>query len=218
MPLYKTITIDEHTKVFIWKVEEPYENLCDGIELTPHCKERVEGMKSEIHRRGFMSIRHLMAEAGYVDHDLYYDELGKPHLKNGKNISITHSFNFTAIILSSDKKVGIDIEKQRDKILRIANKFTPLKEYHTLANEEALIRKLTIVWGAKESIYKIFAEPGLGFLQHINVTDFDFDDAQTTAVVNFKQDTSYYELHFLEFEGFTCVYGWPLSNKPKTIA
>ncbi len=81
-------------------------------------------MKSEIHRRGFMSIRHLMAEAGYVDQDLFYDDLGKPHLKNGKNISITHSFIFTAIILSDDK-VGIDIEKRRDKIL---------KNSHHLAN------------------------------------------------------------------------------------
>jgi len=212
MPLYKTITVNPHTKVFIWKVEEPFEDLSEGIELTEHCQNRVKGMKSEIHRRGFMSIRHLMAEAGYVDHDLFYDDLGKPHLKNGKNISITHSFNFTAIILS-DEKVGIDIEKRRDKILKIANKFTPLSEYHTVANEEALIRKLTIVWGAKESIYKMYAEPGLGFLQHINVTDFDFDDAETTAKVNFKGKESFYEMNFLEFEGFTCVYGWEDSKK-----
>ncbi|TDN95553.1 exodeoxyribonuclease VII small subunit [Salegentibacter sp. 24] len=213
MPLYKTITVDSHTKVFIWKLEESLEDLKKGIELSQHCQNRVNGMKSEIHQRGFMSIRHLMAKAGYVDQDLYYDELGKPHLKNGKNISITHSFNFTAIILS-DKGVGIDIEKRRDKILKIANKFTPLSEYHTLANEEALIRKLTIVWGAKESIYKMYAEPGLGFLQHINVTDFDFDDAQTTAKVRFKGKESFYEIKFLEFEGFTCVYGW--NNTQKT--
>lgn len=212
MPLYKTITVDPHTKVFIWKVEESFEDLSKGVELTDHCQNRVNGMKSEIHRRGFMSIRHLMAQAGYVDHDLFYDNLGKPHLKNGKHISITHSFNFTAIILS-DKKVGIDIEKRRDKILKIANKFTPLSEYHTVANEEALIRKLTIVWGAKESIYKMHTEPGLGFLQHINVTDFDFDDAETTAKVNFKGEESFYEMKFLEFEGFTCVYGWGDSKK-----
>ena len=214
MPLYKTITVNPHTKVFIWKVEEPFEDLSEGINLTQHCQNRVNGMKSEIHRRGFMSIRHLMAEAGYVDHDLFYDDFGKPHLKNGKNISITHSFNFTAIILS-DEKVGIDIENRRDKILKIANKFTPLREYHTLANEEALIRKLTIVWGAKESIYKMYSVPGLGFLQHINVTDFDFDDAETTAKVNFKGNESFYEMKFLEFEGFTCVYGWKDAKKGK---
>lgn len=208
MPLYKTITVDDYTKTFIWKVEESFEELTEGIDLTAHCMERVKGMKSEIHRRGFMSIRHLLAEAGYADKDLFYNEQGKPHLKDGRNISITHSFNFTGIIIS-DKNVGIDIEKRRDKILKIANKFTPLKEYHTVANEDALIRKLTIVWGAKESIYKMYAEPGLGFLQHINITDFDFDDGKTTGKVFFKGTTSNYYLEFLEFEGFTCVYALP---------
>ncbi len=207
MPLYKTITIDEHTKVYIWKVEESLEWLSEGIELTPNCDARVRGMKSEIHQRGFMSIRHLLAEAGYVDSDLYYDDWGKPHLKDGKQISITHSFNFTGIIVSK-RRVGIDIEKQRDKILKIANKFTPLKEYHTVANEDALIRKLTIVWGGKESIYKLLAEPGLGFLQHINIADFDFEASRTTGKVFFNGKTSDFEMEFLEFEGFTCVYNW----------
>ncbi len=214
MPLFKTITVDERTKVFIWKVEESFDWLSDGVELTDHCRERVDGMKSEIHRRGFMSIRHLMAEAGYTDHDLYYDDHGKPHLKDDKYISITHSFNFTAIIIS-DKDVGIDIEKQREKILKIANKFTPLKEYHTLANEDALIRKLTIVWGAKESVYKIIAQPGVGFLQHINVIDFDFDDFKTTTHVRYNGLDDWFDVKFLEFENFTCVYAMPSNSKAK---
>ncbi|WP_300439711.1 4'-phosphopantetheinyl transferase superfamily protein [Christiangramia sp.] len=212
MPLYKTITVDELTKVFIWKVEESFDWLSKNVELSDHCSNRVHGMKSEIHRRGFMSIRHLMAEAGYTDHDLYYDDHGKPHLKDDKYISITHSFNFTAIIISN-KDVGIDIEKQRNKILKIANKFTPLDEYHTLANEEALIRKLTIVWGAKESVYKILAQPGVGFLQHINVTDFDFDDAKTTTHVRYNGIDGWFDVEFLEFENFTCVYAMPSIKK-----
>lgn len=213
MPLYKRITVDQDTNVFIWKVEESFDWLSRGIELTDNCIRRVKGMKSEIHRRGFMSIRHLMAEAGYEDRDLYYDQQGKPHLRDGKNISITHSYNFSGIILS-DKRVGIDIEKQREKILRIANKFTPLREYHTLANEEALIRKLTIVWGAKEAIYKMHSEPGLGFLQHININDFNFDAGVTTGTVYFNGNTSQFFLEFLEFEGFTCVYSLPLESTP----
>ncbi|WP_121665856.1 4'-phosphopantetheinyl transferase family protein [Mesonia aquimarina] len=205
MALYKTITVDERTKVLIWKIEESYEQLAKGIQLTDHCQQRVDSMKSDIHRRGFMSIRHLMAEAGYVDQDLYYDDFGKPHLKDGKFISITHSFEFTGIIVSEDP-IGIDIEKQREKILKIAHKFTPLEEYHTLANEDALIRKLTIVWGAKEGIYKLLSVPGLLFLHHINVTDFNFDDKKTTAAVNYHGKKSAYKIQYLEFEGFTCVY------------
>jgi len=207
MPLYKTITINPQTTVYIWKIEEDIHTLSQNIKLTDHCQQRVDSMKSELHQRGFMSVRHLLAEAGYTDHDLYYDTLGKPHLKDGKHISITHSFTFSGIIVSN-QDVGIDIEMQRDKILRIAHKFTPFEEYKTLANTEAVIRKLTIVWGAKESLYKLYAQEGLSFLKHIDVQDFYFDDAKTTASVTYEGIKSIYDIHFTEFEGFTCVYGF----------
>jgi 4'-phosphopantetheinyl transferase len=207
MPLYKTITINPATTVYIWKIEESFDTLSRNIKLTDHCQQRVDGMKSELHRRGFMSVRHLLAEAGYVDHDLYYDAQGKPHLTDGKHISITHSFIFSGIIIS-DQEVGIDIEMQRDKILRIANKFTPIEEYSTLANADAIIRKLTIVWGAKESLYKLYAQEGLSFLKHIDVQDFYFDHAKTTASVTYEAVMSTYAIFFLEFEGFTCVYAY----------
>lgn len=206
MPIYKTITVSPTTSVYIWKVDEEEKVLADGIVLTPHCQNRMDGMKSEAHRRAFLSIRHLMAEAGYVDQDLFYDDFGKPHLKDGKHISITHSHNFTGIIVSETDEVGIDIEMQRGKILRIAHKFTPIEEYKTLANTEALIRKLTIVWGAKESLYKIYAQQGLSFLRHINVMDFTFEDSRTVAEILYRGKKSHYEIEFLEFEGFTCVY------------
>jgi len=206
MPLYKTITVNNETSLAIWKVEESEVALWNGVKLTTHCQNRFNGMKSELHRRAFLSIRHLLATYGYEDEDLVYDENGKPHLKDGKFISITHSHNFTAIIISAMEEVGIDIEMQRDKILRIAHKFTPFEEYKTLANTAAVVRKLTIVWGAKESLYKIYGHKGLSFLEHIDVQDFLFDDYKTTAQIVFKGKLSNYKIEFLEFEEFTCVY------------
>jgi len=205
MPLYKTITVNATTKVLIWKIEESYEYLSEGILLTQHCRKRVDGMKSNLHQRGFMSIRHLLAAEGYTDHNLYYDDNGKPHLTDDKHISITHSFTFSAIIIS-DAEVGIDIEMQRPKILKIAHKFTPIEEYRTLANDDAIIRKLTMVWGAKESLYKSFARPGVSFFQHIYVEDFSLEELQTTARVAFNGKDEVYDVWFLEFEGFTCAY------------
>jgi 4'-phosphopantetheinyl transferase EntD len=75
-----------------------------------------------------------------------------------------------------------------------------------MANTDALIRKLTIVWGAKESLFKIYAKQGLSFLHHVEVKDFTFEDTETTAEILFHGDSSFYHIHFLEFEGFTCVY------------
>lgn len=206
MPLYKTLTVNETTKVLIWKIEESIKDLKNSIVLSENSQIRVDGMKSELHQKGFLSVRHLLKEVGYSDKDLVYDEFGKPSLLNGKEISITHSFTFSGIIISDTVAVGIDIEKQRDKILKIAHKFTPFEEYKTIANVGALVSKLTIVWGAKESLYKIFGKKQLLFLHHIYVEDFKFEDKKTTAEIRYHGAVTKYAVQFLEFEGFTCVY------------
>lgn len=205
MAIYKRITVDSDTQVLIWKIEESLEALKEGLELSPNCLERLSELKSELHKKQFLSIRHLLKEEGFDPKDLSYDPLGKPHLIGEKYVSITHSFEFTGIITSL-KPVGIDIEKKRDKILRIANKFTPLEEYRTLANTEAVIRKLTIVWGAKESVYKILNTPGISFLNNIYVEDFEFDDQKTTAQSDYDHKIKHFNIIFTEFEQFTCVY------------
>ena len=206
MPLYDKIQENPTITVYIWKIEESENDLAQGIELTPHCQNRLDGMKSEMHRRGFLSIRHLMAEAGYEDKDLFYDNAGKPHLHDGKYISITHSHHFTGIIISDKDEVGIDIEMQRKIITRIAHKFTPVEAYDYITDINDLVRKYTIVWGCKESLYKIYATIGLSFLNHIYIKDFEFSDKKIQGQINYEDDTSYYVMKYLEFEGFTCVY------------
>ena len=210
MPLYKTITVNSATKVLIWKIEESFDTLLQNIELTAKNTGRLNSMKSILHQKGFLSIRHLLALEGYTDYDLYYDTNGKPHLKDELNISITHSFIFSAIILS-DIKVGIDVEKKRDKILRIAHKFTSVKNFDK-SSLTTKIRKLTAIWCAKESLYKSFNSVGLSFLNHIHVEDFGLDQKETTAIADFNNKTESYHVRFNEFEGFTCAYAL-INNK-----
>ncbi len=165
MPLIKNIQHDAHTKILVWQITESYEDLVHEVVLQPSNQLRVNNMKSKIHQRAFLCVRKLFMEIGHTDHDLYYDEYGKPHLKNEKHISITHSHDYAAIIISN-KKVGIDIELQRDKIIKIADKFSSEK-LNKSAND--YIRKLTVIWGAKEAIFKIKNEKGISFKDHINV-------------------------------------------------
>lgn len=206
MPLYKTIAVNPRIKVYIWKITESEKELALNINLTDACQLRMDGMKSELHRRGFLSIRHLMGVAGYVDKDLFYDQAGKPHLKDGNHISITHSYQFTGIIISQKEEVGIDIEKQRDKITIIGHKFTPMELYADIKNAKEIVKKLTIVWGAKESLYKIYATHGLSFINHIYIDDFINTDNATTGIIRYEGRTTDYDITFLEFEEFTCVY------------
>lgn len=166
-------------------------------------------MKSEMHQRAFLSVRKLMQEIGYTDLDLYYDEFGKPHLHGEKHISITHSHEFSAIIVS-DKTVGIDIELQREKIIRIADKFINQNELQRLksSNSEDYIKKLTVKWGAKEAIFKIRNEKGISFKDHIKVNAFEIQDAKAIAELHFDNIIKEFKIYFEEIEDFTLVYAF----------
>jgi 4'-phosphopantetheinyl transferase EntD len=205
MPLYKTITIDSQTTVKIWKITESYDELIAPLDLKARSLERVLGMRSELHQRGFLSVRHLLRAFGYTDQDLYYDVHGKPHLKDGRQISITHSFTFSGVIIS-DRDVGIDIEKQRDKISRIADKFVDYEFKYLQKSSQCYVRRLTVIWGIKESLYKLFATPGMLFKEHFLVIPFMIEDDTTVAWIDYEAKKYRYEASFLEFEDFTCAY------------
>ncbi len=208
MPLYKSISVNSQTTVKIWKIEESYDDLFDPLDLKPQSLKRVLSMKSELHQRGFLSVRHLLRDFGYTDQDLYYDDNGKPHLKDGKHISITHSFTFSGVIISADE-VGIDIEMQRDKIGIIAKKFVDYEFNYLNKNSEDYVRKLTVIWGIKESLYKLFATPGMLFKEHFLVIPFMLEDENTVAWIDYESKKHKYNTAFLEFEGFTCAYVIP---------
>lgn len=208
MPLYKSISVNSQTTVKIWKIEESYDDLMQPLDLKPESLERVSNMKSQLHQRGFLSVRHLLRAFGYSDQDLFYDGNGKPHLKDGKYISITHSFTFSGVIVSDDP-VGIDIEMQRDKIAKIAKKFVDYEFDYLETRTEDYVRKLTIIWGIKESLYKLFATPGMLFKEHFLVIPFNISDLETVAWIDYNSKKYRYNTAFLEFEGFTCAYVVP---------
>lgn len=208
MPLYKSIAVNSQTTVKIWQIDESYDELILPLSLKKENQLRVDGMKSSVHQRGFLSVRHLLREFGYTDVDLYYDLHGKPHLKDGKHISITHSFNFSGVIVS-DREVGIDIEKQRDKITIVAPKFIGYEDQYLLDEDPDLVKKLTIIWCAKESLFKLFATQGLSFKLHTLVIPFLLNDGSTNAWIDFKGQKLRYDIEFLEFEGFSCAFATP---------
>ena len=72
--------------------------------------------------------------------------------------------------------------------------------------DEDYIRRLTVIWGIKESLYKLFATPGMLFREHFMVIPFMLDDGQTIAWIDYEDKKYRYQTHFIEFEGFTCAF------------
>ena len=148
MPFYKTLNFPFESEVIIWKITESDEDLKNDLDLSSKDKFIYNSMRSSDHRKGFLSSRKIIKEMGILTDDIYKDINGKPHLKNGKFLSITHSKEFSAVALSK-KKVGIDIEIQQQKI-----------------------KNLTNIWCIKESTYKAFGKKGLS-LKDIKINHQD---------------------------------------------
>ena len=203
MPLFKTINHSKSTSVYIWKIEESLEQLSEEITLNERSSNRVAGMKSESHIKGFLAVRKLLEVASYNDFDLFYTDDGKPHLKDGKNITISHSFDFSVIAISN-QTIGVDIEKNREKIKRIAHKFVG-KEKEFLV-EENLVEQLTVIWGAKESLFKIHPDGGLLFIEHLPIDEFNLYHKQTKGYILKEPLNECYAIYFDIFEGYSLVY------------
>ncbi len=223
MPLYQTLSINETTTAYFWRITEELTSLFRAVSLSEFSQKRLDGMKSESHQKGFLAVRMLLQHLGYSDEELTYDAFGKPHLQvkrqmlegksnktithnslpYTKHISISHSHEFSCICIS-DQEVGIDIELQKEKILNIASRFMDVRHLVQLSTEEQ-IAKATTVWGIKEAIFKIKNEKGISFPYHIFEADFKLSDATTQAELHFNQQVEPFTIHFQPIANYIFV-------------
>lgn len=174
----------------------------------------MEGMQSEIHRKGFLSVRHLLKHHQYSDTDLSYDANGKPYLRDGKHISITHSHHYSALVISK-VPYGIDIEMKREKIKNIAHKFLgDGSEMNRFAND---VKKLTWAWCAKETIYKIAPPVGISFKNHLRVKFDEFNPSVMHGELHFEGEKAFYEINGFEIDEFVLTYGKEKINSQATV-
>lgn len=101
---------------------------------------------------------------------IYYDEFKKPHFTEGNfYLSLSHTNNYVASIVHSDKRVGVDMEKIENKALKVASKFLSSEEYKTLSKQLDKELYATIYWAAKEALYKLYGKKSLIFAKQIKV-------------------------------------------------
>ena len=206
MAFYKSIEIKPKTDVYLWKITEDFDTLFRQVQLKDVSLARLEKMKSESHQKGFLAVRMLLEHIGHSDLDLYYDAFGKPHLNGEKHISISHSHEFSAIVIS-DNKIGIDLEKLKDKTLKIAPRYMDISHLEELSEEDK-IAKATIVWGIKETIFKIKNESGISFPEHIFESPFNLSDKKAKAQLKFNNKIEDYTIVFDSIEDyiFVCAF------------
>ena len=164
MPFLKEFIINEKTKIKIWKV---ILGELSPKELNNDEKKLFKLKKSNILKEQFLATRKMLALEN-SDYIITYDLDGKPILNSEFNISISHSHEIAALVISNNLKFGMDVQFKESKILNIQNKF--LNEFEKLnILGDPSIDILTMIWTSKESIYKAIGLKGISFSENIKI-------------------------------------------------
>jgi phosphopantetheinyl transferase len=143
--------------IAVWSISETYDELVLFLNNESFLKEIQNlGLKSELRINQKLAAGILLQHILKENIELYYDELGKPHLKNQKgHISISNTKEFVAVIYHPEKSVGIDIEIPSERIEKIAPKFVNEQEQLWLdASQTEPYLNYYNIWCVKESIFK----------------------------------------------------------------
>ena len=188
MPVVLHRNIDSNTQLAIWKMNEPLEELLkSGVEIP-------ENIISNKRQREWVCSRLLLRQLT-PNCDLNYNKYGAPTLSNGSAVSISHSHEYCAILVSTEN-AAIDIEF-------ISNKAHLLKNQFVSKEEESLIKKneiSTLIWCAKECLYKIYQQGNIIFKE-----DLIIKKIKQSSINVFLKNTPY-SLHFEKFENYFLVY------------
>jgi len=171
MPLFYQHNINESTKLAIWQITEGEDFFLRSVPLkrdVSHVQKRLQ------HLAGRYLLRELFAD--FPLEEILIADTRKPYLANEKyHFSISHFGQYAAAIASRSCRVGVDVEKAGPSIEKIRTKFLSLQEsemaFVGIEKSGHRLRQLTLLWSAKESIFKWYSLGQVNFKEHIRWTE-----------------------------------------------
>jgi phosphopantetheinyl transferase len=206
--------LNEFTILGVWKIEEDLKTLLESVVLDNGDKKKYKAFASTSRKLEFLSVRALLAELLGKDARIVYNKNNKPFLKDGSRfISISHSNKLTAILMSSNEKVGIDLEYMSTNIGKIAFKFLNRREKITKDPENRRYH-LYLHWCAKESLYKICDKEGISIKRNITIEPFEVKESgEIKGKVHTEKINDSFDLFYTRYDNYTIV--WTKKNYDK---
>ena len=206
MPLVYQHNINENTRLAVWHITEPEHFFTVRV---PVKKDVSHPHKRLQHLAGRYLLGFLFE--GFPLEEIMIADTRKPFLENEQyHFSISHCGDYAADIVSRDKRVGVDIEIPTEKISKIMYKFLSPKEhevFNLIQPDEDRIPFSTLLWSAKESVFKWYGNGGIDFRREIQLKK-QHEGAETIDSFFSKNNTEL-TVHYRQFDHL--VLAWVTS-------
>ena len=206
MPIFFQQQINESTRLGIWKIEETEEFFKSNV---PRHRDVTHPHKRLQHLAGRFLLQYLFP--AFPFELIQIADTRKPYLPDAQfHFSISHCGDYAAAIVSKDSRVGIDIEIPVEKISRIMYKFLSAKEhelFQLIQPDNDRIPFATLLWSAKESVFKWYGDGGVDFRKEIQLKKQD--EANELLECLFTKNNSELSIQYRQFERL--VLAWVVS-------
>jgi 4'-phosphopantetheinyl transferase len=199
--------LNEYSVLGVWKIEEDLNTLLEFVVLDNVEMKKYKSFRSNSRKLEFLSVRALLSELLGKEAKIVYNKNNKPFIKDGSHfISISHSHRLTAILLSTNEKVGIDLEYMSSNISAFAFKFMNIKEKIT---KDPNIRKyhFYLYWCAKEALYKICDKEGISIRNNITIEPFEVKESgEIKGKVHTEKINESFDLSYARYDNYAIVW------------
>ena len=199
--------LNEFSILGVWKIEEELNSMLELVSLDGDDKKKYKGFSSNSRKLEFLSVRALLSELIGKEAKIVYNRNNKPFLKDGSRfISISHSHKLTAILLSTNEKVGIDLEYMSSNIAAIAFKFLNWREKVTREKENRRYH-LYLHWCAKEALYKICDKEGISIRKNITIEPFNVSESgEIKGHVHTDKINETFDLYYSKYDNYAIAW------------
>lgn len=168
MPLFFSCNLNEHTRLAVWHLTEPLDFFLQKVGVLRNI---VHPHKKLQHAGGRFLLTYLFED--FPISMIAINDANRPFLPEGSHyFSISHCGDYAAAIVSTEKRVGIDIEIPTPRVSRIVPKFLTSAEQMLLPSESdtSYVQRAILLWSIKEALYKWYSLGGVDFKLHLQIT------------------------------------------------
>jgi 4'-phosphopantetheinyl transferase len=199
--------IEDDCQLGFWEIRESFDNIYAMVSLNSNDKNTLFGFKNEGRQIEWLSVRALLNSLLRREARIVYNEERKPFLDdNSFNISISHSNRLTSVLLSKNRRVGIDIEFMSHRINRLAHKFINSRE-HITSDKTLEKLHLYIHWCAKEALYKICDKNNINFKENLTIKPFELEQTgKITGLHHNEGICEEFSMNYKVMDNYAIVY------------
>ena len=177
MKFIKNIITSNGSRLLIARLDLDILNHLYEIRLNPEELNKYRNISIDKRKCEFLSIRKAIQTIYDENEYIVYSKNGKPNLAtSGHRISISHSKGLLGILTHPILEVGIDLQHESPKILRIKNRFMAPEELTLETDKEW---PLLAYWCAKEALFKYYSKGNVEFNSNLYVEPFVLQNSGT---------------------------------------